>query len=346
MVIVHRDNDCYDIPDDVAKRVLFAKRLRGRYDIIFEKILKSNNISYTLTNYENYSDKYDLQGDYFVARFAQEIGDKVQHSQFFDRLYNFYGENMWPNKNAYYYYDDKIRQNELLKKYNLDIPSIICNNLDEVLKNITIGTVIKSTNGAGADCVIHIWKKEQIDSIEEYISNCYNKPNTWEQISQYFFPCIIQEYVDFNWEYHIFCANNEIYGYKKKLPTKWNSPNSFPYNNFEGDWVNFQYNDERGNKFNTNDTRLDREELDSSLIKSIVDIKNELNTPNLKFDIVGGKVLEFSYIYGEQIPYVSGGLDLFVYNCHRDKIEVRKYDSHYFQSIQQNSVLKHLGIIK
>ena len=335
MVIVHKDNKCYELPDGVEYKNHLASRLWGLYSPKFEEILKSNNISYKISDYGDYEN--DLEGDYFVGRFAQSWGDRTTHSKYFDKLYDYYGENMWPNKKAYYYYDDKIRQLELLKKYNRHISSIVCNDLDELLKNITVGTVIKSTYGAGADSVICIWKKEHLDNIEEYISNCCLNEN--------FFPCVVQEYIDFEWEYIIFSTSNEVYGYKRQLPKDWHSPNRFPYNSFHGDWAAFSYNDKRGNRFRTNDTVLDKKELDSDLIEFIRDVKNELNTPNLKFDMINGKVVEFSYIYNEIMPYVGGPM-YFSYNIHLNIIEEKRKPLAYFQYEQINSVLKHLGIIK
>ena len=337
MVIVHKDNKCYELPDGVEYKNHLAPALWGLYSPKFEEILKSNDIPYKLTDYADYSDKYELEGDYFIGRFAQAYEDSTKHSCCFDRLYDFYGENMWPNKKTYYYYDDKIRQLELLKKYNRHIPSIVCNDLDELLKNVTVGTVIKSTYGAGADAVIGIWKKEHLDNIEEYISNCYNDKN--------FFPCVVQEYIDFEWEYIIFSTSNEVYGYKRMLPKDWNSPNSFPYNSFHGDWAAFSYNNKHGRRFRTHDTLLSKEELDSDLIEFIRDVKNELNTPNLKFDMINGKVVEFSYIYNEIMPYVGGPM-YFSYNIHLNIIEEKRKLLAYFQYEQINSVLKHLGIIK
>ena len=335
MVIVHKDNKCYELPDGVEYKNHLASRLWGLYSPKFEEILKSNNISYKISDYGDYEN--DLEGDYFVGRFAQSWGDRTTHSKYFDKLYDYYGENMWPNKKTYYYYDDKIRQLELLKKYNRHIPSIVCNDLDELLKNVTVGTVIKSTYGAGADAVIGIWKKEHLDNIEEYISNCYNSEN--------FFPCIVQEYINFDWEYIVCSTSNEVYGYKRQLPKDWHSPNLFPYNSFHGDWAAFSYNDKRGNRFRTNDTVLDKKELDSDLIEFIRDVKNELNTPNLKFDMINGKVVEFSYIYNEIMPYVGGPM-YFSYNIHLNIIEEKRKPLAYFQYEQINSVLKHLGIIK
>ena len=129
MVIVHRDHGVYGLDETVQTH---TKILSGFYHLKFEKLLKSNNIPYKLVDYENYD------GDYFVGRFAHAHSDTELHSKYFDKLYDYYGEKMWPNQKAYYYYDDKVRQYELLKKYGIHVPSVTCNDLDELLKNVLL----------------------------------------------------------------------------------------------------------------------------------------------------------------------------------------------------------------
>ena len=194
MVIVHRDHGVYSFDESVP----FHKKILSEfYHSKFEKTLKSNNIPYIITDYEDYDE--DLVGDYFVGRFAHAHSDTELHSKYFDKLYDYYGEKMWPNQKAYYYYDDKVRQYELLKKYGINVPSITCNDLDELLKNVTIGMVIKSTYGAGSESTFYVWKKEHLDNIEEYISNCYNSENL--------FPCHVQEYINTEYEKKIVITN-------------------------------------------------------------------------------------------------------------------------------------------
>jgi len=328
MVILHVDNTCYSIDDDVP---VLSKKLFDFYHLKFEKILKSNNIPYVVMDYEDYGD--DLVGNYFVGRFAQNLDDMKLHSKYFDKLYDYYGENMWPNKKAYYYYDDKVRQYELLKKYGIHVPSIICNDLDELLKNVTLGTVIKSTYGAGSESTFHIWEKSHLNHIEEYISNCYNSEN--------FFPCQVQEYIDVEYEQKIVITHDEIYGQKQKLLKEWDNPNRFPFGYGGEHWASRIVKDSSGKQLRSES--LIPEEFDTNLLKSIVDIKNELNTPNLKFDILDNKVIEFTYIYGE-LPitdwkYYSFNLDI-------ESFDEKIVSVNDFAYKQPNSVLKHLGIIE
>jgi len=314
MVIVHRDHGIYGLDDDTQT---YQKLLNGFYHPKFEKILKSKNIPYHIIDYENY------EGDYFVGRFAHALPDKELHSKCFDNLYNHYGENMWPNKNAYYYYDDKVRQYEILEKYGIHVPSIICNDLDELLKNVTLGTVIKSTYGAGSDSTFYVWKKEHLDNVEEYISHCYNSGN--------FFPCQIQEYIDVEYEYKIAITNDEVYGIKQKLDKEWDYPNDFPFNYGDEHWAT-----RKGNKIES------LNESEFGLLDTIIDIKTELNIPNLKFDIINEKVIEFTYIYGGMLPETSRYM---YFDINTKSFEEKVVSVNDFAYKQPNSVLKHLGLV-
>ena len=317
MVIVHKDHEVYSLDESVqtAKKII-----SGFYHSKFKKLLKSNNISYIVTDYEDYD---DLVGDYFVGRFAHALPDKELHSKYFDELYDYYGEKMWPNKKAYYYYDDKVRQYELLEKYGIQVPSVTCNNLDELLKNVTVGTVIKSTYGAGSESTFYVWKKEHLDNIEEYISNCYNSEN--------FFPCQVQEYINTEYEKKIVITNDEIYGIKQKLDIGWDNPNDFPFNYGDEHWAN-----RKGNKLES------LNESEFGLLDTIMDIKTELNTPNLKFDIIDEKVIEFTYMYGELLPQTPRYM---YFDVNTKSFEEKVMSINEFAYKQPNSVLKHLGII-
>ena len=350
MVIIHKDDSVYNIDKGDPALIWY-----GHYSFKFRQILYKENISHRIIDYIDRPDygEDNWKGDYFVGRFGQEITDKNSHSLNFDMLYDYYGEKMWPNKKAYYYYDDKVRQYELLERYGIHIPSIICNDLDELLNNTSVGTVVKSAYGAGGESSFYIWNQEHLNHIEEYISNSYNSEN--------FFPCIIQEYIDYDWEYIIFSTGDEIYGYKKNVLKKYSSPNSFPYNfPNEGTWDQFEYlrpveESERlsvgriyGKRYNPEHIVLDEKELNPDLIQFILNIKNELNTPNLKFDMINGKVFEFSYLYSDTMSMIPKANNLYtVYNSEFNSFGERERGNiSYWKRLQTKSVLKHLGIIK
>ena len=193
-----------------------------------------------------------------------------------------------------------------------------------MLKNVTLGTVIKSTYGAGSESTFYVWKKEHLDNIEEYISNCYNSEN--------FFPCQIQEYINTEYEKKIVITNDEIYGDKQKLDIGWDNPNDFPFNYGDEHWAN-----RKGNKIES------LNESEFGLLDTIIDIKTELNTPNLKFDIINEKVIEFTYMYGELLPETFRYM---YFDMNTKFFEEKVVSINEFAYKQPNSVLKHLGIIK
>jgi len=328
MVIIHRDNSVYQIPNDTNKQTTLLNKF---YYLKFEYLLKSKNIPYKLVDYENYD------GDYFIGRFAHSLPDKELHSKCFDKLYDYYGENMWPNKKAYYYYDDKVRQYELLKKYGIHVSSVICNDLDELLKNVTVGTVIKSTYGAGSESTFYVWKKEHLDNIEEYISYCYNSEN--------FFPCQIQDYIEDEYEFQVFISDNELYGFKVRLNKEYESPISFPHEkDFLGQhWIYHGENDKEGPESGLSGLR--EGDLSIDFIEKLCDIKKELNTPNIKFDVIDTRVLEFSYIYSANLPTIASRTYQY-FDIDEKVYKDRVVSINDFAYKQSNSVLKHLGIIK
>ena len=338
MVIIHKDDSVYNIDKGDPALIWY-----GHYSFKFRQILYKENISHRIIDYIDRPDygEDNWKGDYFVGRFGQEITDKNSHSLNFDMLYDYYGEKMWPNKKAYYYYDDKVRQYELLERYGIHIPSIICNDLDELLNNTSVGTVVKSAYGAGGESSFYIWNQEHLNHIEEYISNCYN--------SEDFFPCIVQEYIDHDYEYHIFSTFDEIYGYKKKILKEYVMPTSFPYNNVST-WTGFTYMNIGGGSYDAEYKALNERELED-FIEFVVDIKTELNTPNLKFDIVNGKVFEFSYLYNDtmQITDIINQGNYLSYDLKSNSFINRNYGSgglSHWNYLQTKSILRHLGIIK
>ena len=75
----------------------------------------------------------------------------------------------------------------------------------------------------------------------------------------------------------------------------------------------------------------------------MIDIQKELNTPNLKFDFLGNKVTEFTYMYGESL--------ITDWKYHYFNLDSKTFDEkivsiNEFTNKQPNSVLKHLGVIE
>ena len=321
MIVLHRDNEIYQIPTDLNKQ---STLLHKFYHKKFIDLFESKNISYKLIDYENYD------GEFYIGRFAHALQDKKVHSLCFDKLYNHYGEKMWPNKKSYYYYDDKVKQYELLKKYNIHHSSVTCTNMKGLLENISVGKVVKSTYGAGSESTFYVWKSEHLKDIEKFVSQCYNHED--------FFPCQIQDYIDVEYEYQIFISDNQLYGVKQKLNKKFDHPLSFPHptNTNKNHWVG------RNQKLIIED--LEQDDLDVEFINKLIDIKKYLNTPNIKFDIIDNKVLEFTYLYGSTFPITYKTKHNY-YDLLDGKWKEKPISLNEWAYKQETSVLKHLGII-
>ena len=318
MVIVHRDNQVYKV-DQMADTAV--RKLCEFYSTKFKSILESFNIPYKFTDYEDYT------GNYFVGRFAQ--ADVKYHSKVYNKLYNYYGENMWPNKKTYDVYNNKIKEYDIIKKYDRVPNTIICNTIEDLYKNIEVGMVVKSSHGAGSEQVFYIYKKEQIENLEKYILGC-NLPNI-----KPFFPCIITEYIDVDYEYKIIITHDEIYGVKVRQFKDFETPNMFPHN-IDYEKVHWGLRDVPPT------LPMEEKDYDLELLNIIRDIKKELNTPNLKFDIMGNKIIEFSYIYGELLPLYS---EYCYYDLIEETFKYKKTSIREFSNKQNYSVLKHFGII-
>jgi hypothetical protein len=87
---------------------------------------------------------------------------------------------------------------------------------------------------------------------------------------------------------------------------------------------------------------LTTDEFNPRLLESMMNIQKELNTPNLKFDFLGNKATEFTYMYGE-IPITSWKYNSF--NLDSKSFEEKVVSINDFTYKQSGSVLKHLGII-
>ena len=321
MIVLHRDNEIYQIPTDLNKQ---STLLHKFYHKKFIDLFESKNISYKLIDYENYD------GEFYIGRFAHALQDKKVHSLCFDKLYNHYGEKMWPNKKSYYYYDDKVRQYELLKKFDIHAPSVVCNNVKGLIQTSPLNKVVKSTYGAGSESSFFMWKPEHLKDIQKFISECYN----WED----FFPCLVQEYIEVEYEYQIFISDNQLYGFKQKTNTSFEEPNSFPHikNVTKKHWVG------RGEKPLVKDIKPT--DFSDEFIQKLITIQKELNTPNIKFDIMDNKVLEFSYIYGATFPITYKTKHNY-YDLLDGKWKEKPISLNEWAYKQQTSVLKHLGII-
>ena len=323
MITLHKDT-LYKIPNEADKLV---QQLHGWYHPKFINLFDQHNIPYEIVEYEGYS-------DIFIGRFAQDKDDMEQHTKVYPKLHKHYGDNMWPNKTTYEYFEDKIKQFELIDERYRPY-AIVCNNFDELLEHVEVGTVVKSSKGAGSESLFHIYDEQflQKEILEQLIGE--SLPNGGN-----FFPCFVMDYIDVEFEHRIIITEDEIYGVKIRQFKNWDSPTSFPH---DIDYLNIPwYKRKDSNWIQENLIGLEEEEFNKELLDEMIRIKKELNTPNLKFDIMDNKILEFCYVYGEILP----GKDYYIsYDYHNDKFNKVDTSIPDFLNKQQKSILKYFKLI-
>ena len=89
---------------------------------------------------------------------------------------------------------------------------------------------------------------------------------------------------------------------------------------------------------------VEKDYLDIEFLQKLIDIKKQLNTPNIKFDIIDNKVLEFSYMYGATFP-ITNKVKHNYYDLIEKKWKEKPISINEWVYKQQISVLKHFGII-
>ncbi len=318
MVIIHKDTH-YKVSNN-ADRVV--QDLHGWYHPKLVELCQQHNIDYQLVEYEGY-------GDIFIGRFAQDKDNMEQHSKVYSKLQEYHGDNIWPNKKTYEYFEDKIKQFELIDERYRPY-AIVCNNFDELLENVEVGTVVKSSKGAGSESTFYLYDEQflQKEILEQLIGE--SLPN-----GESFFPCFVMDYIDVEFEHRIVITEDEIYGCKLRQFKEWDSPTNFPHNidYLQTEWYK---------RPQPNMIGLEEKDFSKGLLREIIRIKKELNTPNLKFDILDNKILEFSYVYGELFPmktyYIS-------YDYHNDTFNKKKTTISEFKNKQQTSILKYFKLI-
>ena len=153
-----------------------------------------------------------------------------------------------------------------------------------VLENVEVGTVVKSSKGAGSESTFYLYDEQflQKEILEQLIGE--SLPN-----GESFFPCFVMDYIDVEFEHRIVITEDEIYGCKLRQFKEWDSPTNFPHNidYLQTEWYK---------RPQPNMIGLEEKDFSKGLLQEIIRIKKELNTPNLKFDILDNKILEFSYV--------------------------------------------------
>ena len=257
-----------------------------------ERILDKKGIPNTIIDAHDldFINSLDVKDDdILIARFAHDEEDKIKTSKVFPTLTKKF-KTMFPSEESYYYFDDKLKQYEFMVEN--DIPCLethYVNCKEDIEKlNMNFPIVTKKIWGAGAEQVNYF---ETLDSVVDDETT-----RNWTEESIY--PCIVQEYEDVDFDLRVAIVGEKVFLHKRIHNWKTGNKDNFPYGMPETPR-------EKVLKYRYPPYQLpEQRRCDDSEYLSLVDLatklrnlqETELNTKHMAWDVVNGKVLEFSYI--------------------------------------------------
>ena len=238
----------------------------------------------------NYVNSLDVKDDdVLIARFAHDEKDLIQTQKVFPTLTKKF-KTMFPSEESYYYFDDKLKQYEFMVEN--DIPCLETHYVaskEEIEKlNMNFPIVTKKTWGAGAEQINYF---ETLDSVVDDETT-----RNWTEESIY--PCIVQEYEDVDYDLRITILGDKAFLHKRIHNWKTGNKDNFPYGmpeNPREKILKYRYPPYKA---------PEQKRCDDSEYLSLVELttllrklqETKLNTKHMSWDIVNGKVLEFSFI--------------------------------------------------
>ena len=272
----------------IHKDIIYTRPL---YKFI-RSILDKKKISNTVIDAHDleFVNSLDIKdGDVLIARFAHDKEDLIKTQKVFPTLTKKF-KTMFPSKESYYYYDDKLKQYEFMVEN--DIPCLETHYVaskEEIEKlNINFPIVAKKTWGAGAEQINYF---ETLDSVVDDETT-----RSWTQESIY--PCLVQEYEDVDYDLRIVIIDKKVFSHKRVHKWKTGNKDNFPYGMPETPR-------EKVLKYRHSPyVALEQKICNDSELLDLVDLttklqkiqETKLNTKHMSWDIVNGKVLEFGYI--------------------------------------------------
>ncbi len=277
---------------------------------------KYKNIDYEIINLHYEQNINDLQigkDDWCICRFGHYEEDFELSKRVYPLLYKKFEGRVWPNKDEWYYYNDKQRQLEFFRKNNIPHPiSHYSYGRDDFLKwveenNLEYPIVVKKSQGAGSEEVRLMNNWEEVDDLVSYDTVGGIPIDTRWKSGQF----IVQQYIDIDHDIRISIFGDKILFGKRIHHWKEDEKKRFPYGWYYGD----------------KDSSLDGKSLSYEEIDKIKDIgiylKNvtdkKLQSKIMSWDIIDEnnefKVCEFSYCFEHEFLKNS-----FYYDIKQEKI--------------------------
>ena len=272
----------------IHKDIIYTRPL---YKFI-KSILDKKKISNTVIDAHDldFVNSLDVKNDdVLIARFAHDKEDLIKTQIVFPILCAKF-KTMFPSEESYYYFDDKLKQYEFMVEN--DIPCLetqYVNCKEDIEKlNMNFPIVTKKTWGAGSEQVNYF---ETLDFVVDDETT-----RNWTEESIY--PCIVQEYEDVNYDLRINIIGEKVFFMKRIHYWKTKNKSNFPYGmpeNPREKILKYRYPPNQSPEIKS---------CDDSEFLSLVDLitklhklqETKLNTKHMSWDVVNGKVLEFSFI--------------------------------------------------
>ncbi len=279
---------------------------RPHYKFI-ESILDKKRIPNTIIDAHDLDSIKSLDvkdDDVLIARFAHDKEDKIKTSNVFPTLIKKF-KTIFPSKESYYYYDDKLKQYEFMVEN--DIPCLethYVGSKEEIEKlNMNFPIVTKKTWGAGAEQVNYF------ETLESVVDD--ETTRNWTEESIY--PCLVQEYEDVDFDLRITIVGEKVFFMKRIHNWKTRNKDNFPYGmpeNPREKILKYRWPPYQDPKIKPCDD-LEHLSLVDLITKLYTLQKTKLNTKHMSWDVVNGKVLEFSFIsslklYGKYYDLTNG----------------------------------------
>ncbi len=267
-----------------------------RFEWLLDK--KYKNIDYEIINLHYEQNINDLQigkDDWCICRFGHYEEDFELSKRVYPLLYKKFEGRIWPNKDEWYYYNDKQRQLEFFRKNNIPHPiSHYSYGREDFTKwveenNLEYPIVVKKSQGAGSEEVRLINNWEEVDDLVSYDTVGGIPIDTSWKSGQF----ITQQYIDITHDIRIIIFGDKILFSKRIHHWKEDEKKRFPYGWYYGD----------------KDSKLDGKSLSYDEIEKIKHIgiylkeitDKHLNSKVMSWDIIDEnndfKVCEFSYCF-------------------------------------------------
>jgi hypothetical protein len=315
-------------------KVGILKPFRGTYKsmiTVYKQILDYNNIDYIDLDINNSTFWQEVKTcDLFLAKFSQIDDDLKLMSQILPVINLFLGINCFPNYNTAWHYDDKVKQDYLLRQFNFPIAeSYIFWDKEKALnwaEYTEYPVVFKLKGGSGSANITLVKDKRHAKRLIRKAFGRGIHPHWYDikgklkafnfditKITKYFLKPYYKKYFRGVNAFSNYTRHKNYVYFQKYMPD--NDYDTRVAILGKRAWAFKRFNrknDFRASGSNNYDTR--RDEIDKRMIKIAFDVSEKLGFQSMAYDFVYDKdknpvILEISYTYGDYPEFSTGYWD-------------------------------------